>query len=96
MTNLKKKGTYGCDTELSESGLEIHIEYDYYPGEDDQIYDSNGDPGTPGYPPTVEITAIWAELPDPLYLDQEVNILDVVDSDQLESFSEKLIEKHNE
>lgn len=96
MTNFKKKGTYGADAELSESGLEIHVEYDYYPGEDDQIYDSNGDPGTPGYPPTVEITAIWAELPDPSYLDQEVNILDVISSDQLESLSEELVEKHNE
>lgn len=77
-------------------GHEVEVEYYYYPGEAEVHTEPNGDPGTPGSPASAEITAIWAELPDPLGLDQEVNILDVVDSDQLESFSEQLVEKHNE
>lgn len=96
MQNFKKKGTYGADTELPYSGLDVHIEYDYYPGEPDQMYDSNGDPGTPGYPPSIEITAIWADLPNPSGVDQEVDVLDVYHPDYLEMLSEQLIEKHNE
>lgn len=38
---------------------EVTIEYEYDPGEPDQWYDSNGDPGTPGYGPSVTIYNVW-------------------------------------
>ena len=31
------------------------VDYTYDPGEPDQWYDQNGDPGTPGYGPCAEI-----------------------------------------
>ena len=36
----------------------VDVHYNYTPGEPDQPYDSNGEPGTQGTPATVEITAI--------------------------------------
>ena len=42
--------------------IEVEVEYTYDPGEPDQWYDSNGDAGTPGYGPSIDIHHIWAEL----------------------------------
>ena len=42
---------------------EVTIEYEYDPGEPDQWYDSNGDPGTPGYGPSV--TCLLYTSPSP-------------------------------
>ena len=47
-------------------GQNVTIEYSYDPGEPDQWYDSNGDPGTPGYGPTVEVYHIWYNATDRL------------------------------
>ena len=42
------------------------VDYTYDPGEPDQWYDQNGDPGTPGYGPCAEINAVWAIFKDRL------------------------------
>lgn len=47
---------------LPYTDIEVEVVYTYDPGEPDQIYDSNGDPGTPGYGPSIDIHHIWAEL----------------------------------
>ena len=47
---------------ITNTGETVEVEYTYDPGEPDQWYDSNGDPGTPGYGPSIDIHHIWAEL----------------------------------
>ena len=44
---------------ITNTGETVEVEYTYDPGEPDQWYDSNGDPGTPGYGPTAEIKHVW-------------------------------------
>lgn len=51
-----------AEVTLPYQDIEVEVEYTYDPGEPDQIYDSNGDPGTPGYGPSIDIHHIWAEL----------------------------------
>lgn len=76
--------------DYKHNDLDLEIEYTYDPGEPDQWYDSNGDPGTPGYGPTVEVHHIWCELPDekgnPCYVD----IIEVFDED----LEEVILESH--
>ena len=42
---------------ITNTGETVEVEYTYDPGEPDQWYDSNGDPGTPGYGPTARYKA---------------------------------------
>ena len=39
---------------LPYQDYEVEVVYTYDPGEPDQIYDSSGDPGTPGYGPSID------------------------------------------
>jgi hypothetical protein len=68
----------------------LDIEYIYDPGEPDQWYDSNGDPGTPGYGPTVEIQHVWALMGDRNKHKIDVDIQELIDVD-LESI---ILESH--
>tara|TARA_R110001592_G_scaffold51221_1_gene157817 strand:+ start:3050 stop:3310 length:261 start_codon:yes stop_codon:yes gene_type:complete len=43
-------------------GHEAEIEYSFDPGEPEVHTESNGDPGTPGTGPSVEVERIWVEL----------------------------------
>ena len=44
---------------ITNTGETVEVEYTYDPGEPDQWYDSNGDPGTPGYGPSADIKHVW-------------------------------------
>ena len=68
----------------------LDVEYIYDPGEPDQWYDSNGDPGTPGYGPTVEIQHVWALMVDRNKNKIDVDIQELIDVD-LESI---ILESH--
>ena len=77
---------------INDSGETVNIQYSYDPGEPDQWYDSNGDPGTPGYGPTVEIYAVWYIAKDRLGNHVSVDVQDLLEED----FEEKILEHHEE
>ena len=77
--------------DYKHNDLDLEIEYTYDPGEPDQWYDSNGDPGTPGYGPSVEIEHIWCELPDGKGNTHYVDIMDVFFDEYLEG---AILESH--
>ena len=75
---------------ITNTGETVEVEYTYDPGEPDQWYDSNGDPGTPGYGPTADIKHVW-------YTNTDVNGNQVtVDVQHLleEDIEEKILERH--
>tara|TARA_R110000803_G_scaffold25797_7_gene61562 strand:- start:524 stop:790 length:267 start_codon:yes stop_codon:yes gene_type:complete len=59
--------------------IEIDIEYLYDDGEQRVWIESNGNPETPGYPPNVEIMAVFALLKDKNNNDVMVDILPISD-----------------
>ena len=75
---------------ITNTGETVEVEYTYDPGEPDQWYDSNGDPGTPGYGPSADIKHVW-------YTNTDVNGNQVtVDVQHLleEDIEEKVLEYH--
>jgi|TARA_R110002074_G_scaffold391738_2_gene576666 hypothetical protein len=75
---------------ITNTGETVEVEYTYDPGEPDQWYDSNGDPGTPGYGPSADIKHVW-------YTNTDVNGNQVtVDVQHLleEDIEEKILERH--
>lgn len=48
--------------EVDYHGHDAEVEYTFDPGEPEVHTESNGDPGTPGIGPSIEITRIWVEL----------------------------------
>ncbi len=75
-------------------GNEVEVEYYYYPGEPDQMYDSNGDPGTPGYGPSIDIHHIWAELTND---EGSTSIVDIYGLAMVgEELELRIIEKYHE
>ena len=75
---------------ITNTGETVEVEYTYDPGEPDQWYDSNGDPGTPGYGPSADIKHVW-------YTNTDVNGNQVtVDVQHLleEDIEEKVLESH--
>ncbi len=75
---------------ITNTGETVEVEYTYNPGEPDQWYDSNGDPGTPGYGPSADIKHVW-------YTNTDVNGNQVtVDVQHLleEDIEEKILERH--
>jgi|TARA_B110000977_G_scaffold152345_1_gene193450 hypothetical protein len=82
--------------EYSETidGLEIEIEYLYDEGEPTVWTEPNGDPGTPGYPPSVEILTVFTLLKDRNNNDVMVDILPIWDYD-LETLEEEIIERNH-
>ena len=75
---------------ITNTGEIVEVDYTYDPGEPDQWYDSNGDPGTPGYGPTADIKHVW-------YTNTDVNGNQVtVDVQHLleEDIEEKILERH--
>jgi len=59
----------------------LEVEYEYYPAELDQPYDSNGEPGTQGSGHSIEIYHIWSVLNDRLGNAVSVDVQDIVDVD---------------
>ena len=75
---------------ITNTGETVEVEYTYDPAEPDQWYDSNGDPGTPGYGPTADIKHVW-------YTNTDINGNQVtVDVQHLleEDIEEKILERH--
>lgn len=74
---------------ITNTGETVEVEYTYDPGEPDQWYDSNGDPGTPGYGPSADIKHVW-------YTNTDVNGNQVTVDVQhlLEDIEEKILERH--
>lgn len=73
-------------------GYDAEIEYYFDPGEPDQWYDSNGDPGTPGTAPSVEVERIWVELESNEGRSVTVDISSVFYESSIE---EKILEKYH-
>ncbi len=74
-------------------GLEVEIEYIYDAGEPQVWTEPNGDPGTPGYPPSVEILSVFTSLKDKDNKDIMVDILPIWDYD-LETMEEEILKKN--
>lgn len=87
-------GTY---THFTHNDQEVDIEYEYEPGEPDQYYDQNGDPGTPGYPSTVVITHAFCSLKNAKGVYVIVDILPVFDmivENDIYDLEDKILESH--
>lgn len=79
---------------LPYTDIEVEIEYTFDPGEPDQWYDSNGDPGTPGYGPSIDIHHIWVEL---INDEGSTSIVDIYGLAMVEEELElRIIEKYHE
>ena len=77
----------------------VDVHYNYTPGEPDQPYDSNREPGTQGSPATVEITAIRCLCTDPNGNFHNVDILPYIEvCDELNTWDleEKILESHED
>lgn len=77
---------------ITDSGESVTVEYSYDPGEPDQWYDSNGDPGTPGYGPSVEVYHVWYNTRDRAGNLVSVEIKNLLEED----FEERILETHEE
>jgi hypothetical protein len=83
-----------AEVTLPFQDIEVQVEYTYDPGEPDQMYDSYGDPGTPGYGPSIDIHHIWAELPNDEGSSSTVDIYNIaMVGEELEL---RIIEKYHE
>ena len=75
---------------ITNTGEIVEVDYRYDPGEPDQWYDSNGDPGTPGYGPFIEIRHVWYLTKDRLGNYVSVDVQDLIEED----IEEKVLEYH--
>jgi hypothetical protein len=88
------KNILTAEITLPFQDIEVEVEYTYDPGEPDQWYDSNGDPGTPGYGPSIDIHHIWAELTND---EGSSSIVDICDIAMVgEELELRIIEKYHE
>ena len=75
----------------------ITFEYEYDPGEPDQLYDQYGNPGTPGYGPSIQIYHAWTSVKDRQGNPIEVDILDMFDSvESIDGLEELILEDNHE
>ena len=72
-------GLYTHTIVTGDGEIDLDIEYCYEAGEPDEYYDQYGNPGTPGYPSSVEITHVWYTLKDYNKNEVTVDILPVFD-----------------
>jgi hypothetical protein len=75
---------------ITNTGETVEVEYTYDPGEPDQWYDSNGDPGTPGYGPTADIKHVWYTNTDTNGNQVTVDVQHLLEED----IEEKVLEYH--
>ena len=66
------------------------IDYTYEEGEPDEIFNLNGDPGTPGYGPTIEIINVWSLLKNRSGNSVIVDVTHILDLD----FEEIVLDNH--
>ena len=77
---------------ITDSGETVCIQYSYDPGEPDQWYDSNGDPGTPGYGPSADIKHVWYTNTDTNGNQVTIDVQHLLEED----IEEKILEYHEE
>lgn len=77
---------------ITNTGETVEVEYTYDPGEPDQWYDSNGDPGTPGYGPTAEIQHVWYTNTDTNGNQVTIDVQHLLEED----IEEKILEHHEQ
>ena len=75
---------------ITQTGESVTVEYTYDPGEPDQWYDSNGDPGTPGYGPSADITHVWYSGIDRRGNLVNVDVMNLIDED----FEQEILDYH--
>ena len=75
---------------ITDLGESVTIQYSYDPGEPDQWYDSNGDPGTPGYGPSVEVHHIWYSGIDRTGNLVNIDVMNLIDED----FEQEILDAH--
>ena len=78
------------------NGMFMEVTYTYHKGEEEVHTESNGDPGTPGYPDTVTIDEVWTYLPDMSDNDIGVNIMDIIynfEGDLIEALENEILIK---
>lgn len=76
----------------TDLGEDVTVEYSYEPGEPEVHTLSNGDPGTPGYGPGVDVYHVWYNCLDRLGNLISVDVKDLLEED----FEEKILESHEE
>lgn len=76
---------------ITKTGETVEVEYNYTPGEEDEFYDSNGDPGTQGYGPTVHIVNVWYSAIDRLGNFVSVDVTNLLEEEELE---DNILESH--
>jgi len=77
---------------ITNTGETVEVEYTYDPGEPDQWYDSNGDPGTPGYGPSADIKHVWYTNTDANGNEVTIDVQHLLEED----IEEKILEYHEE
>jgi hypothetical protein len=81
--------------EIKINNVTIDVIYTFIEGESEVYTEPNGDPGTPGFPPGVEIQEAWVELSNDRGGTSVVNILQFIDMGiALFDIEEKLLEDH--
>jgi hypothetical protein len=74
-------------------GMDITVNYAYEPGEEEVWTESNGDPGTPGCPSTVEVINVFTLLLDANNKNVPINIMSILEMDNFSSYIEDLEEE---
>jgi len=75
-------------TTLYLEEIKFEVEYFFTPAEEEVPYQSNGDPGNPGFPAEIEIHKIW------LYGNDCSDFLEKYIPNYEKVFSEKVMEDH--
>ena len=71
--------TYTHTIVIGNKEIDLEIDYYYEPGEPDEYYDQHGNPGTPGYPASIEMAHVWWTLQDDKKNEVTVDVLPVLD-----------------
>ena len=79
--------------EVDYHGHDAEVEYTFDPGEPEVHTETNGDPGTPGTGPSVDVHRIWVELESNEGCSAVVDISSVFYETSIE---EHILEKYHE
>lgn len=83
--------------EYEYNGNLLDIEYTYHLEEPDEIYDFNGNPGTPGTASSIEIHKIWCALIDKnnnnIYVDI-IGLIEDVSNLRFEDIEFQILKNH--
>tara|TARA_R110000764_G_scaffold221013_1_gene309350 strand:- start:79 stop:339 length:261 start_codon:yes stop_codon:yes gene_type:complete len=79
--------------DIEHWGYDAEVEYTFDPGEPEVHTETNGDPGTPGTGPSVDVHRIWVELESNEGRSVVVDISSVFYD---ASWEEQILEKYHE